>query len=33
VRERHPEIGRIFIEAKSLKVRAAEVSNPEAKVG
>jgi cation diffusion facilitator family transporter len=32
VRERHPEIGRIFIEAKSLKVRAPEVSNPEEKV-
>jgi len=33
VRERHPEIGRIFIEAKSLKVRTAEASKPEAKVG
>jgi len=33
VRARHPEIGRIFIEAKSLKVRAPEVSKPEAKVG
>ncbi|HEV7508086.1 MAG TPA: cation diffusion facilitator family transporter [Thermoanaerobaculia bacterium] len=33
VRERHPEIGRIFIEAKSLKVRAPEMSKPEAKVG
>ncbi len=28
VRERHPEIGRIFIEAKSLKAKTPEVSKP-----
>ncbi|HEX4965624.1 MAG TPA: cation diffusion facilitator family transporter [Thermoanaerobaculia bacterium] len=33
VRERHPEIGRIFIEAKSLRARAAEESKTEAQVG
>src|SRR5947209_14556216 len=33
VRERHPEIGRIFIEAKSLKVRTPEVSKTGVKVG